>query len=196
MSSGKTFTALEGIRYNGKRYAPGADIDLDAKAAKQLLDLNAVEAKAESEGNPGSGTGGGQELVLTGSSVLPAVITLAEGKEVQLGEVVAKACERAGLTAEEWNAQEAERIEELLAQEVELMKAEAVPANPPPTVEPTEPIERQKAIIEAIGKFNVDNRNLWLKDGRPEAGALSDVLGWQVSAKERDAAWAELKAKT
>ena len=45
----KTYIALENIRHNGKRYAPNDDIELDNKAAKQLLELNAVKAKVVSK---------------------------------------------------------------------------------------------------------------------------------------------------
>lgn len=38
------------------------------------------------------------------SSVLPALVEIAPGKTVQLGEIVAKAHENSGLSIEEWNA--------------------------------------------------------------------------------------------
>lgn len=65
----KTYTALENIRHNGKRYTPLDDIELDDKAAKQLLELNAVKlkaaeaeakAKAEAEAAAEANTGKGK----------------------------------------------------------------------------------------------------------------------------------------
>jgi hypothetical protein len=58
---------------------------------------------------------------------------------------------------------------------------------------PDDQATREAAIIEAIGKLNVDNKDLWLKDGRPDATALTTVLGWSVTAAERDAIWAKIK---
>jgi len=48
----KTYIALENIRHNGQRFAPNDDIELDDKAAKQLLELNAVKAKVAVKAAP------------------------------------------------------------------------------------------------------------------------------------------------
>ena len=56
---------------------------------------------------------------LLGSSVQPATFTLEDGRIVQLGEAVAEAHLRSGLTAAEWNALPAEEIEALIAEVVE-----------------------------------------------------------------------------
>lgn len=62
---------------------------------------------------------------LLGSSVLPAEIEIAPGKSVQLGRVVVQARKASGLSVDDWNAlAEADR-EARLAQEVEVLKAEA-----------------------------------------------------------------------
>ena len=77
---------------------------------------------------------------------------------------------------------------------VEAGVIEEAPADKKQPEGPTDHAERSAAIKDAIGKLNVDNGELWLKDGRPDAKAIEGVTGWPVSAKERDAAWAELKA--
>lgn len=54
---------------------------------------------------------------------------------------------------------------------------------------PTDSAERQAAIIEAIGKLDTEDSDLWLRDGKPDVSALVGLLGWPVSAAERNAAW-------
>ena len=61
--------------------------------------------------------------VLIGSSILPSVITISEGNEVQLGDVVRTAFERSGLSTEDWNAQDETVRESLLNAEIEIIKA-------------------------------------------------------------------------
>ena len=59
---------------------------------------------------------------------------------------------------------------------------------------PTAPAERNAAIKDAIGKLNVDNAALWKADGAPNTAAIVAVVGWNVTAAERDAVWAEIQA--
>lgn len=59
---------------------------------------------------------------------------------------------------------------------------------------PTDEAERIAAIVAAIGNLNVDNGALWSKNGTPKTEAISEVTGWPVAAKERDAAWAQINA--
>lgn len=66
----------------------------------------------------------------------------------------------------------------------------AAAANAPPAVTaPEDASERLAAISTAIGQLDPANTDLWLKDGRPKADAIVAVLGWPVTAAERDAAW-------
>lgn len=53
--------------------------------------------------------------------------------------------------------------------------------------------ERLAAIKEAIGHLNLDNGDLWSRDGKPTVAAIALVTGWNVTGAERDAAWAEVK---
>lgn len=69
--------------------------------------------------------GQGAQTILHGSNTLAAVIALAAGIEVQLGTVVARAHKESGLSAEDWNALEEAKRDELLNATVETMKAEA-----------------------------------------------------------------------
>lgn len=66
-----------------------------------------------------------KKTALLGSDILPALILLIAGVEVQLGEVVARAHSDSGLSAEEWNELPNDDREERLAQAVEAMRAEA-----------------------------------------------------------------------
>lgn len=59
---------------------------------------------------------------------------------------------------------------------------------------PTNPAERQTAIIDAIGMLDKENTDLWLRDGKPDASAIADITGWTVSAAERNTAWASIQA--
>lgn len=63
------------------------------------------------------------------------------------------------------------------------------------TQTPVDPDQRQAAIIAEIGKLPLDDDTLWTNSGKPDAGALSERLGFRVSAAERDAAWAQVEVK-
>jgi hypothetical protein len=60
-----------------------------------------------------------------------------------------------------------------------------------PETKDKKPKARQEvtdAILKAIGQLDVDAKDSFLSDGRPDARALSKVLGWQVTSNERDEA--------
>lgn len=57
---------------------------------------------------------------------------------------------------------------------------------------PTAAAERLAAITTAIGQLDPNNLDVWLKDGKPDTGAIAALTGWTVSAAERNAAWAAL----
>jgi hypothetical protein len=63
-------------------------------------------------------------LMLIGSSVLPSLVEIAEGKTVQLGDVVGAAHAASGLSIEEWNSLADDDREQRLAAQVETMKAD------------------------------------------------------------------------
>lgn len=63
--------------------------------------------------------------------------------------------------------------------------------------EPPEDAEAKLVeIAAAINSLDKEDTTLWTKDGgKPQTGAIESITGWQVSAKERDAAWDSIKAK-
>lgn len=56
-------------------------------------------------------------------------------------------------------------------------------------VVPTDATERLTAITAAISKLDKANAALFTKEGVPTAPAISELLGWTVSAAERTLAW-------
>lgn len=79
---------------------------------------------------------------LLGSSVLPSMIEIGPGIEVQLGEVVSRAHTESGLTIGDWNAMADDAREALLAATVDAMKAEHAPeqTEPEPEAEAEAPV--------------------------------------------------------
>ena len=56
-----------------------------------------------------------------------------------------------------------------------------------------EPEARRAAIKATIEQLDLSDPSHVTEDGKPDATVLSDLLGWLVSAKERDDAWAEIE---
>lgn len=98
--------------------APGTNLEPNAFAAGAKPD---VQGNAEDDDDGGSDA----DDTLVGSSVLPAMIEIAAGSEVQLGAVVARAHKESGLSVTDWNALAGDDREAKLAATVEAMKAEA-----------------------------------------------------------------------
>lgn len=71
---------------------------------------------------------------------------------------------------------------------------EDVPAAPVAPVAPTDEAERLAAIADAIGKLDTADKAQWMNSGAPKVPAIEAVTGWQLTAKERDAAWAQINA--
>ena len=64
------------------------------------------------------------------------------------------------------------------------------PEEPPEDDDPDDdPVERQTAILKAIGLLNAENPALWGQDGAPRVKALEAVLGFDISEDERNHAW-------
>lgn len=73
------------------------------------------------------------------------------------------------------------RLVPIVADPAAAPKSEKLPA-----VAPTDPAERRAAIkgaAEALDPAVADN---FMKDGRPKTEALTEALGWPVTAAERD----------
>lgn len=47
----------------------------------------------------------------------------------------------------------------------------------------------REEIIQAIGRLDPGNKDLWTSGGKPQVSAIEAVLGKQISAGDRDAAW-------
>lgn len=60
---------------------------------------------------------------------------------------------------------------------------------------PTDPEERQLAIIAAIIQLPKDDETLWMGNDAPTVKAIEDVLGYNISADERTTAWEALQAE-
>lgn len=63
-------------------------------------------------------------------------------------------------------------------------------------VEPMEPKARQAAIFAAFEKITLrGQREDFTASGAPHAKALSNILGWTIQNKERDAVWTAFKTR-
>ena len=66
-----------------------------------------------------------------------------------------------------------------------------------PTPQSVKPLDdpggRRATIKAAIEQLDLSDQTHVTEDGKPDATVLSDLLGWQVSARERDAVWAEME---
>lgn len=58
---------------------------------------------------------------------------------------------------------------------------------------PADDAARIAAIAEAIGKLDKEDASLWKKDGAPNTAAIVMQVGFEITAAERDAAWAQVK---
>lgn len=65
---------------------------------------------------------------------------------------------------------------------------EALAPAPPPA-----PAAEVSDLVRAIRALDPDDPAHWTKSGKPDATALTERLGRQVSAAERDEAWAEVR---
>lgn len=110
---------------------------------------------------------------LLGSSVLPSMIDLGEGPNVQLGTVVARAHKESGLSISDWNALTNDAREALLTETVEAMKAEIAPkapkTEPTPAPAPVPAPEPEAAAPEADAQVEPE-----APATEPEAEAASE----------------------
>jgi|GEM_PF-6072053 len=99
--------------------------EMEQQGAARKGVLSAIAEKLLANAAPATGE---QQPSLHGSSKLSATIEIAEGKTVQLGEVVAAAHLASGLTAEAWNALPDDKLDELLNAQIETLKQSAAKA--------------------------------------------------------------------
>jgi hypothetical protein len=60
-----------------------------------------------------------------------------------------------------------------------------------PSKKPTSRAEIIAAIQGAIDQLDINNESHYTTSGKPDARALTSILGWQVTGEERDAALAD-----
>lgn len=52
----------------------------------------------------------------------------------------------------------------------------------------------KQTIINAINSFDKGDKTKFTNAGKPDANVLTETLGWEVSAKERDVIWSEIQS--
>jgi len=144
---------------------------------------------------------------LNGSNTLPALIEIAEGKSVQLGDVVRAAFEKSGLSVEAWNAlAEADR-DGLLNQAIEVMKLAAATnavGNIPPLPAQTETVFAELKGVE-VGHETADLSDMTVSravlvvsapgGARRRAGLAFDVQPRELTEEELGATVEEVEAR-
>lgn len=58
-----------------------------------------------------------------------------------------------------------------------------------PVGEADEAADKADALVAAIGQLDPENHDHWTKAGKPDVAALEAILGRDISADDRDAAW-------
>ena len=67
--------------------------------------------------------------------------------------------------------------------------------NPNRKPAPDDPAERVAAIKTAISKLDLANDAHWTKNKEPNAQVLTELLGWAVTAEERNQVWMDMLAE-
>ena len=96
-----------------------------------------------------------------------------------------KAGEKVDLTAKELKqllSLKEQPVQDPRTKDVDSIKDDANDKEPPTSV-------TEAQIVEAIGQLDPDNSEQWTKGNNPKTDVLTDLLGTDISAAERDAAW-------
>jgi len=96
-----------------------------------------------------------------------------------------KAGEKVDLTAKELKqllSLKEQPVQDPRTKDVDSIKDDANDKEPPTSV-------TEAQIVEAIGQLDPDNSEQWTKGNKPKTDVLTDLLGTDISAAERDAAW-------
>ena len=113
------------------RIAIPAEMTTDTSEKTKVSSTNRLSVKLRNKVSPQANTEPDQSAdTLIGTNILPALIEIALGKEVQLGEVVTKAHAKSGLSLEDWNALPEVDRDALLTAMVDELKAEASQQQP------------------------------------------------------------------
>lgn len=113
------------------RIAIPAEMTTDTSEKTKVSSTNRLSVKLRNKVSPQANTEPDQSAdTLIGTNILPALIEIASGKEIPLGDLVAKAHANSGHSLEEWNAlPEADR-DALLTAMVDELKAQASQQQP------------------------------------------------------------------
>ena len=65
---------------------------------------------------------------------------------------------------------------------------------PQSTMQLDDPEAHRAAIKATIAQLDISDPAHVTEEGKPDATVLSDLLGWKVSARERDDVWAEMES--
>ncbi|GAB3021696.1 hypothetical protein [Bowmanella dokdonensis] len=85
-------------------------------------------------------------------------------------------------------------IPELTDEQVQALGAAVTPGEPDNGASDLSEEQQLAAVVEAISKLEPGNEAHWTKGGKPECAALTELVGFQVPAKLRDAAWDQVEA--
>jgi hypothetical protein len=111
----------------------GTEPDDDAPVAAPAETVTADDAKLDVVDDDDPDFEDDDDPALIGSATLPSTIVIAEGVEVQLGDIVTKAFEVSSLTAKEWNALSQEERDAMLDEQITIQKEVATSSISPAT---------------------------------------------------------------
>lgn len=97
-----------------------------------------------------------------------------------------KAGDKVDLTAKELNqllSLKEQPVQDPRKKDVDSIKDDANDKEPPA------PSVTEAQIVAAIGELDPANSEQWTKGNKPKTDVLTDLLGTDISAAERDAAW-------
>lgn len=98
---------------------------------------------------------------------------------------------QAWLKLENVDTATAKRLREEQMLEVEATEPEGFALQEENDLPPAAGGERLHSIRDAIAQLDPEDQSLWTGNGKPKTEAISAILGWNVSAIERDAAMAQ-----
>ena len=177
------YTAISAIDYDGRLYRAGESIEAPPEIAAPLLDVGVIEpastdTRISREGEDGSDASHREPSTGAGA---------ADGKPATRGDDPPPAPAAGG--GEPPSPHHTPASEQ----------AEGGASAPPSSAGPADSAEtRQAAIVDATGRLDPEDPSLWSgrgKSRRPKVAALEAVLGHDITAAERDGAWAAYQAR-
>ena len=176
------YTAISAIDYTGRLYRAGESIEVPPEIAAPLLDAGVIEpastdARISREGEDGSDASRREPSTVSGT---------AGGKPATRGDDPPSAPAAGGGEPPSPHHTPASEQAEGGA------SASLSGAGPADAAE-----TRHGAIVDATGRLDPEDPSLWSgrgKSRRPRVAAIEAVLGHDITAAERDAAWATVQA--